>query len=351
MSANATEQLLSKVETWEKAFNEDGFINEDTQVTINEAFTTPDAPMIFQKVVARTLREAAEPEYVISPLFTPVRLGKARSFEFAAVNAMQAAEIGETMEYPEQQLNFAPQREGKVSKKGIKVAFSEEVIADSLWDIVGLHVRAAGRAMARYKEQTALKRMKEAAQDNVVFDGDVAGQEASGLGPDGTPNGSYTWEDILEQAAVLMAKDKVPTDFLVHPLAWATFLKTSYLEFNSLGSVGNLRLNSKEGLVRATSPWGINTIVTPFVGYTPADGDTPPKTDVYMIDRNDFGAHMIRDDLSVDDWNDLTRDIRLLKMKERYDFVVYGLAEGITVAQNIRVARSHDVQLTRAVTA
>ncbi len=34
--------------------------------------------------------------------------------------------------------------EGKVSKKGVKLSFTEEVIADSLWDIVGLHVRAAG---------------------------------------------------------------------------------------------------------------------------------------------------------------------------------------------------------------
>jgi hypothetical protein len=60
--------------------------------------------------------------------------------EFPAVNAIQAAEIPEGQEYPEQALAFAKQIEGKVSKKGVKLSFTEEVIADSLWDIVGLQV-------------------------------------------------------------------------------------------------------------------------------------------------------------------------------------------------------------------
>lgn len=350
MSANANEQLLQKVDEWERAFNENGEVVEDEKVSIVEAFTSPDAPILFPKVVSKTLREAAEPEYVISPLFSLVRLGKARSFEFPAVNAIQADEIAETQEYPEQALAFIKQREGKVSKKGVKIAFSEEVIADSMWDIVGLHVRAAGRAMARLKEQIALGRLKAASQDNIAFDNDsVDHPDTSGLGDDGLPNGSYTWEDVIDQAAILMAKDKVPTDFIVHPLAWAMFLKGTFLDFNALSAVGSLRLGSKEGMYRATAPLGINTIVTPFVDFHPGDEDTPAKTDIYMIDRNEIGAFMVRDDLSVDDWNDQTRDIRLLKMKERYDFVVYGDAEGVSLAQNVNVVKAHDVQLTKDV--
>jgi hypothetical protein len=350
MSANATEQLLVKVDEWERAFNENGEVTEDAKITISEAFTSPDAPLLFPKVVSKTLREAAEPEYVISPLFSLVRLGRARSFEFPAVNAIQADEIAETQEYPEQALAFINQREGKVSKKGVKIAFSEEVIADSMWDIVGLHVRAAGRAMARLKEQIALGRLRDAADDNVAFDNDDnAFPSTSGLGDDGQPNGSYTWEDLIDQAAILMAKDKVPTDFIVHPLAWAIFLKGTFLDFRTVSAVGNLRLGSKEGVYSSTAPLGINTIVTPFVRFVPGDDDTAAKTDVYMIDRNEIGAYMVRDDLSVDDWNDQTRDIRLLKMKERYDFVVYGDAEGVSLAKNVSVVKSHEVQLTKDV--
>ncbi len=347
MSAKANEQLLTKVDEWERAFNEDGQVTEDQKVTINEAFTSPDAPILFPKVVSKTLREAAEPELVITPLFSPVRLGKARSFEFPAVNAIQADEIAETQEYPEQALAFINQVEGKVTKKGVKVAFSEEVIADSLWDIVGLHVRAAGRAMARLKEQIAIQRLKDAAAGNVVFDNDDPGvADTTGVGADGTSNGSYTWEDLIDQAALLMQHDKVPTDLIVHPLAWSMFLKGTFLEFNGVPAVGSLRLGSREAAFRATAPLGINTIVTPFVDFTPG---TPAKTDIFLIDRADLGALMIREDLSTDDWNDQTRDIRLLKLKERYDVVVYGQAEGVSLAQNVSVARSHQIQLTQAV--
>lgn len=349
MSANANEQLLTKLEEWERAFNEDGQVSESQKVTISEAFNTTSASVIFPKVISNTLREAAEPEYVITPLFSTVRLGKARSFEFPAINAIQADEIAETQEYPEQQLAVISQVEGKVSKKGVKVAFSEEVISDSLWDIVGLHVRAAGRAMARLKEQIAVARLKEAAQGNIVFDNDNS-LPTSGLDADGVANGTYTWEDLLDQAAVLMQHNKVPTDLIVHPLAWSIFLKGTFLEFNGgPAAVGNLRLGSKEGAIRSTAPLGLNTIVTPFVDFTPADGSDPAKTDIYLIDRNDIGAIMVRDDLSVDDWNDQSRDIRLMKMKERYDIVVYGEAENITLAQNVSVARSYDISLTKTV--
>jgi len=35
-----------------------------------------------------------------------------------------------------------------------------------------------------------------------------------------------------------------------------------------------------------------------------------------------------------------------MKMKERYDIVMLGDGEGITVAKNVRLARNYDVQVT-----
>ena len=137
------EELLEGFPAWEKASAEDGYVDEDNRITINEAFRSPDAPFLFPKVISKTLKEAAEPTYLVTPLLNTVRLGKTRSFEFPAINAIQAAEIPEGQEYPEQQLDISKQAEGKVSKKGIKLAFTEEVIADSMWDIVGMHVHAA----------------------------------------------------------------------------------------------------------------------------------------------------------------------------------------------------------------
>ena len=350
MSRNINE-LLENLPAWETAFAEDGHIDDTNRVTISEAFATPDAPILFPRVINRTLREAAEPQLLVTPLLSTVRLGQGRSLEFPAVNAIQAAEIPEGQEYPEQALAFAKQIEGKVSKKGVKVAFTEEVIADSLWDIVGLHVRAAGRAMARLREQIALQRFKEAA--TVVFDNAGSEDDTTGVGATGTANGSLTWDDVVDMAAVLVAESHVPTDFILHPLMWAVFLRNSV--FHAGGSnyqtAWNYRVGEPGSNLNNTAPLGLNVIVSPFVSFTGRSGATPAKSDVFLIDRNEVGVMLIKDDMSTDEFNDPTRDIRSLKMKERYDIIMLGDGEGITVAKNVNLVRSYDIQTVRQIDA
>lgn len=343
------QELLSGLPAWENALTEDGHIDEGNRVTIKEAFASPDAAILFPKVISRTLKEAAEPQLLVTPLLSTVRLGKGRSLEFPAVNAIQAAEIPEGQEYPEQALAFAKQVEGKVSKKGVKLAFTEEVIADSLWDIVGMHVRAAGRAMARLKEQIALSRFKDAA--TVVFDNDSGSfGDTSGKGFDGAANLTVTWDDIVDMSAVLMAENHVPTDFILHPLMWSLFLKDSIFHTGGSAAAVNTswgyRPQSAEGALNATAPLGLNVIVSPFVSFTAKSGGTPAKSDLFLIDRNEVGSLLVKDDLSTDQFDDPSRDIRAMKMKERYDIVMLGDGEGITVAKNVRLTRNYEVQVT-----
>lgn len=343
-------ELLASYDAWESALTEDGYVDEDNRVSVKEAFASPDAPILFPKVISRTLREAAEPQMLVTPLLSVVRLGKGRSLEFPAVNAIQAAEIPEAQEYPEQALAFSPQIEGKVSKKGVKVVFTEEVIQDSLWDIVGLHVRAAGRAMARLKEQIALSRFAEAS--TVVFDNDDSDADSTtGRGIDGAHNNTVVWDDIVDMAAVLMAENHIPTDFIIHPLMWSLFLKDSIFHMGGSNYPGawNYGVNSRDGVANSTAPLGLNVLVSPFVNFEARDGDTAAKSDVFLIDRNEVGVLLVKDDMSTDEWNDPTRDIRSLKMKERYDIVMLGDGEGITVAKNVSLARNYDVTVTNEV--
>jgi len=345
--SKSIEELLTELSSWETAIAEDGNLDDVHRVTIKEAFASPDAPILFPKVISRTLKEAAEPQLLVTPLLSVVRLGKGRSLEFPAVNAIQAAEVAEGQEYPEQALAFAKQVEGKVSKKGVKVVFTEEVIADSLWDIGGLHVRAAGRAMARYKEQVALSRFADAA--TVVFDNDDGSIDSTtGLDVNGTANSSLTWDDVVDQAAVLMAENHVATDFIIHPLMWALFAKNASLYGGGSVPAGqwNMNVSSKEGVANATAPLGLNVIVSPFVSFTARSGATAAKSDVFLIDRNEVGVLLVRDDLSTDEWVDPTRDMQALKMKERYDIVMMGDGEGITAAKNVNLSRNYEVLLT-----
>jgi hypothetical protein len=346
------QELLSGLPAWEAALSEDGYIDGENRVTIKEAFASSDAAALFPKVISRTLKEAAEPQLLVTPLLSTVRLGKGRSLEFPAVNAIQAAEIPEGQEYPEQALAFAKQVEGKVSKKGVKLAFTEEVIADSLWDIVGLHVRAAGRAMARLKEQIALSRFKDAA--TIVFDNDDAGYaDTTGRGIDGAANLTITWDDIVDMAAVLMAENHVPTDFILHPLMWSIFLKDSIFHSGSAAAVNTswgYRPQSAEGALNATAPMGLNVIVSPFVSFTAKSGATAAKSDLFLIDRNEVGTLLVKEDMTTDQFDDPSRDIRSMKMKERYDIVMLGDGEGITVAKNVRLTRNYEVEVTNNVT-
>jgi hypothetical protein len=341
------QELLSGLPAWEAALAEDGYIDTDNRVTIKEAFGSPDAAILFPKVISRTLKEAAEPQLLVTPLLSTVRLGKGRSLEFPAVNAIQAAEIPEGQEYPEQALAFAKQIEGKVSKKGVKLAFTEEVIADSLWDIVGLHVRAAGRAMARLKEQIALSRFKDAA--TVVFDND-GGTATTGKGIDGAANDTITWDDVVDMAAVLMAEKHIPTDFILHPLMWSVFLKDAIFHTGGSAAAVNTswgyRPQSEGAALNATAPMGLNVIVSPFVSFTAKSGGTPAKSDLFLIDRNEVGTLLVKDDMSTDQFDDPSRDIRQMKMKERYDIVMLGDGEGITVAKNVSLARNYEVTVT-----
>lgn len=349
--SKSIEELLSGLPAWEAALQDDGRIDETNRVTITEAFSSPDAPILFPKVISRTLREAAEPQLLVTPLLSTVRLGKGRSLEIPAVNAIQAGEVPEGQEYPELKLDFAKQVEGKVSKKGVKIAFTEEVVADSMWDIVGLHVRAAGRAMGRLKEQIALSRFREAA--TIVFDNDdVDADDTSGRGFDGNGNGSLAWDDVVDLAAVIMAETHVPTDFIVHPLMWSVFLKDSIFHSGRGLEVPawNHRASSPSASLNQTAPLGMNVIVSPFVSFTAKTETDPAKSDVFLIDRNEVGVLLVKDDLSTDEWNDLTRDIRSLKLKERYDIVMLGDGEGITVAKNVALTRNYDVKLTKDIT-
>jgi hypothetical protein len=346
------QELLSGLPAWEAALSEDGYIDENNRVTVREAFASPDAAILFPKIISRTLKEAAEPQLLVTPLLSTVRLGKGRSLEFPAVNAIQAAEIPEGQEYPEQALAFAKQIEGKVSKKGVKLAFTEEVITDSLWDIVGLHVRAAGRAMARLKEQIALSRFKDAA--TIVFDNDSGSyDDTTGKGFSGVANGTVTWDDIVDMAAVLMAEKHIPTDFILHPLMWSVFLKDSIFHAggaaSAVGTSWGYRPQSPDAALNATAPMGLNVLVSPFVSFTAKSGATAAKSDLFLIDRNEVGTLLVKDDMTTDQFDDPSRDIRQLKMKERYDIVMLGDGEGITVAKNVSLARNYEVQLTNEV--
>ena len=156
--------------------------------------------------------------------------------------------------------------------------------------------------MARLKEQIALSRFKDAA--TIVFDNDDAGyDDTTGRGIDGAFNSTITWDDVVDMSAVLMAENHIPTDFILHPLMWSVFLKDSIFHMNGAASAVNTswgyRPQSKDGVLNATAPMGMNVIVSPFVSFTAKSGATAAKSDLFLIDRNEVGSLLVKDDMST----------------------------------------------------
>src|SRR5574344_1206174 len=130
-------------------------------ISLTEALTSVDANILLPKVVQQVVTKDSEANLIATKYFKRINLTEGRSMEFVHFGAIRAFEIGEGQEYPEQTLNLTKDGIGsvdvKVRKYGLKVSITDEMISDSQWDVVGMHLQAAGRALARLKEENAFR--------------------------------------------------------------------------------------------------------------------------------------------------------------------------------------------------
>lgn len=338
--------------------------------TIKEALMSTDTVRLIPKVIEGQLREAAEPEYLASKFMNVIHVEGNNSAVYVVpvVGEIFASEVTEGGRYNEQNLDFNTVENGqleiRVKKYGLKVTISEEAIQDSSWDIYGINVRKMGRAMARLKEENCFNAFSN--HGHILFDNDKREQfpEAgtTGRDADGSYNDTLSVEDFLDLVLALMGNNRVPTDIIMHPLTWVIFARNSMigngLTFGAFGgnqvhpwgatqgTPGFAGLSSEEGpqkLImrpdqvqnRLPIPLAIN--FSPFVRFD----KLKKRFDMYCIDRSEVGVIVEREGLSTDDWNDPERDMRMLKVKERYGVGILDNGKGITVARNIAVAPTY----------
>lgn len=334
---------LQLVEKYAKMMSFDGKPSKETRVNVSEALTTADANLMIPKVISQVVTEAAEPMMLASQFFQKVQLNEGRSMEFIHFGAIRAFEIGEGMEYPEQNLNITKQGIGsvdvKVKKYGLKVQITDEMVSDSQWDVIGLHLKAAGRAMARKKEEVIFEEFNR--HGHVVFDATmfVAGQEGypSGRGFDGNYNGTLAAEDLVDMAVSIMAAGFTPTDIVMHPLCWSLFAKNAALEGASVAAFGQGTNITDPKSYNTSNALGLNVIFSPFVPF-----DQEAKTfDFYIVDRNNVGVVVVKDDISTEQFENPLRDIQTLKIKERYGVGILNGGLGISVARNIAFKKTY----------
>ena len=189
----------------------------------------------------------------------------------------------------------------------------------------------------------------------------------TGRAEDGTFNDTLSIDDFLDMVLGLMGNGFVPTDVIMHPLTWVVFARNSMigngLTFGALGggnvhpwggvqgSPGFAGLNStangqklimRPEQVQNRLPVPLVINFSPFVHFDKIN----KRFDMYCVDRNEVGVIVQKEGLGMDNWTDPERDIRLLKVKERYGVGVLNNGRAITVARNVAVAPSYPVPPT-----
>lgn len=369
-----------------------GTSNSGEKVTITDALSVTNAPLMFPKVISNIVKEAVEPLLVGTSLLQRINYTYGQTISFPAVGAMVAADIAEGQEYPEKSLAMGGATvTASIGKSGVAVKVTDEMIRYSQFDVIGMHLRAAGRALARHKEVKIfnyIKSMGVTVFDNVSPTTSMKGV-TTGREMDGTPNGSITMDDVFDCFAQVMVQGFMPNTLLMHPLTWVMFVKDPTLRAFALASGGGTFFANWTGSPNQQAPWanssqgglgvgvgqnivagasgaalgaaasgaaataalgypqtmnsapqfpnylGMNMriIVSPFVPFDPRK----KLTDIYMFDSNELGVLIVDEDITTEEFDDPRVDIRKIKLRERYGIGILNEGQAIGVMRNIHV--------------
>lgn len=354
MKLNFTEAEKNKYKITEKdlKFVEqfDAMIKGDENVdpvNMREFLATPSAQILIPRVIVGTMREAAEPLYIGTNMLERIQLRSGQSMIFPSIGVMRAADVAEGQEIPEDTIDWQTHEtpEIRVGKSGIRLRVTEEMIQDSQWDIVAMMVREAGRAMARHKEQKAFYNFSR--YGHTVFDNMSADSEAQTTGQDinGAANDTMSAEDFLDVIIAVMNNEYTPSDILLHPLSWSVFAKNELMGslqkspndmYPHTNQPGSMALGPDS--IAGRLPFAFNVQLSPFIPFD----KKAKRFDMYVVDKNNIGVNLVKEELSTDQFDEPARDIRNIKIKERYGIGILNEGKAIAVAKNISMAKSYN---------
>ncbi len=362
--------------------------------TLEDALSVPNAPMMFPKVIQNIVREAIEPLLIGTSLLQRIDFQYGQTITFGATGALVAADIAEGQEYPEQTLQVgAGTVTANIGKSGVAVKVTDEMIRYSQFDVIGMHLRAAGRALARHKEVKIFNLIRS--EGVTVFDNADPTMSLKGVttGRDlsGAANGGVTMDDIFDAWAQIVMQGFMPNTLIMHPLTWTMFVKDATMRAfvlqngggsffatwtgNPMGGFPGWKASSNSGLgpshgqniVPDGSPSGLEAtssddqsqtqtgepvlpshagflgnlaiVVTPYIPFDAAKR----LTDIYLCDRNELGFLVVDEDPTTEEFDDPRVDIRKIKIRERYALAMNNEGQGVAVLRNVKVVANEIV--------
>lgn len=369
---------------FEYLWKSNGKLENGDRITLKDALSVPNAPVLMPKVISNIVKEAIEPLLMGTSLLQRINYSYGQTITFPAVGALQAADIAEGQEYPERSLVIGGSTvTASIGKSGVAVKVTDEMIRYSQFDVIGMHLRAAGRALARHKEVKIfnyIRSMGVPVFDNVTptssLRGVTTGRDLSGAG-----NGSLTSDDLFDCYAQVITQGFMPNTLLMHPLTWTMFVKDATLRYFVLQNGGGSFFANWTGSPASKSPWdnsgglgmGSGQLTTPTgtpsgqavtgtEGFNPWTLNSAPQlpgymnipfrilvspfvfydartklTDVYMFDSNELGVLIVDEEVMVEEFDDPKVDIKKIKLRERYGIGILNEGQGIAIMKNVHV--------------
>jgi len=371
-------------------WNSSGMLpSAEKRVAIKDAISTPNVSPWLPKVMENIVKEAAEPLLVGTQLLQRIEFKFGQVITFPATGALDAADIPEGGSYPERSLGQGGATvTASVGKSGVAVKITEEMIRYSQFDVINMHLRAAGRGLARHKEKKIfnfIRSMGIPVYDNLNPTASSLGV-THGRALDGSANGSAIADDIFDAYVQVMYNGFIPRVMLVHPLTWGMFVKDPILRYLALQGGGGTMFASYTGQPSGRAPWdnsnqgkqgvsagqdinpagGLNgagsggaassllsypqdltsapklpgyfpfpltVIVSPFVPFN----TSTRLTDIYIFDPAELGGLVVDEDVTMDEWTDPSTDIHKVKLRERYGIVIFNEGKGIATLKNVKI--------------
>lgn len=313
---------------------------------------SPSASVLIPRTIIGAMRKAADPLYLASQFFSTIRINQGTVTQFPSIGITRAHDVAEGQEIPEANIDWQLHKSSQINigKSGVRVQVTQDLIQDADWDIVGMLIAEAGRAMARLKEEKAFIEWKS--HGHIVFDNNLYKSDpttwveakTNGVDYNGNPNFTMSIEDFLDLIIVVYNNEYTCTDLVMHPLAWTCLAKNGLTGGFSSPFDREAKRETAQGSfaigpnsIQGRIPFALNVNLSPF-----ATIDNYNKTfDLYAVDRNNVGVLIVKQDLATEEFNDPSRDIRNIKITEKYGYGIYNEGRAIAVAKNISMAKSY----------
>lgn len=380
---------MTKQDLYEIITN-NGYTSDGVKFEIADALASPDSGQLLGQIYTEVVQELIELQAVGQRLVQTIRhddiIGESTTFKWFGAGNVPNVERGESGEYPEFTLAAGKSStiRAQFMQRGLTVKITAENIKYSRWDLIRAHITQAGLALQRAKEALIFSTFEQAGV--VVFDNNdpmnggagtdpAVSVKGRGTGRDryGNKNGSLTYEDYVDMVSIMISNGYNPNVLLVHPLCLPIFQKDPILRHIGLvngnpeaflnssrtspnayknGTVDTWRKQQRaangnsqtlsdrdvNSLSTATPELpsfhplsGMTVIVSPMVPYDPVT----KTTSLILIDTSASAILNEQVPLTVNAWEEMSREIQVVRIKEAYSVDVIDEGRGIAVAKNI----------------